>query len=336
VAVEEARHYSQRLGVITSAQLNAVAEQFGLGRITDAWPPAGGLFGQNVMLVTTAGRYVFRGNPHGQEQLTKERCVARLIHQGSTLPAPWPYRICDDPTLFGWTYAVMPMLAGSCGQDLWAAADAGRCIELAATCGRALAMLHEVVGPSPASYEAPRDDFVPVTGDFTSWWLERFDHWRVRCRQAGALSADDERFIDDVIARDLSALAEPFTPALVHHDFKPGNLNVVSVAESFEPSGVFDLFEAYFGDPEEDLVRMLWTVETDDQRRAFIEGYAEDRALRDGAADRLELYSMADWLIAWEYGKRNRIWFEDVTFTDSVRPILANARTAGSWFAGGA
>lgn len=100
--------------------------------------------------------------------------------------------------------------------------------------------------------------------------------------------------------------------------------------ESFQPSGVFDLFEAYIADPEEDLVRMLWEVDTDDQRRAFIDGYADSKPLRDGAADRLELYALADWLVIWGYGKSNGVWFNDVTFTESFRPILARARSAAA------
>lgn len=316
--------------MIEAAQLNAVAEQFGIGTIVDAWTPSGGLFGQIVMLETTEGRYVFRGNPHGHAHLTKERCVAGLIHERSELSAPWPYRICDDAILFGWTYAVMPMLPGSCGRDLWVSADATGRLELAASGGRALALLHHVTMPTPADYDEQVDDFVPVTVDFTTWWLERLDYWRTGCRASGALSLEAERFIDEVIERDLPALGSPFVPALVHHDFKPGNLNYTWAGGSVQVSGVFDLFEAYFGDPEEDLVRMLWDVQTDEQRQAFIEAYTDSTPLRDGAADRLELYALADWLICWEYGKRNGVWFNDVTFAESCRPVLARARAVAS------
>lgn len=330
VGLPERREYSQRLGVIAAAQLNAVARQFGIGAIVDAWTPSGGLFVQIVMLETTTGRYVFRGNPHGYAHLTKERCVAGLIHDRATLPAPCPYQIGEDVTLFGWPYAVMPMLPGTCGRDLWADADTNGHIELAASAGRALAMLHEVTMPALAVYQEQVDDFVPVRSDFTTWWLERLNETRTQCRTAGALSPEAERFIDEVIERDLPALNESFVPVLVHHDFKPGNLNFTRTGESFEASGVFDLFEAYIGDPEEDLVRMLWEVETDEQRRAFIDGYTDKRQLRDGAADRLELYALADWLVIWGYGKVNGVWFNDVTFAESFRPILARARTAAS------
>lgn len=330
VGLPERREYSQRLGVIEAAQLDAVAERFDIGRIVDAWTPSGGPFGQIVMLETSEGRWVFRGNPHGHGHLTTERRVASLIHEGSTLPAPWPYRVSDDASLFGWNYAVMPMLPGTCGRDLWDDTDAHGRVELAAAGGRALARLHEVTLPAPGVYDEQVDDFVPVDRPFSTWWLERLNDTRTQCRTAGALSREAERSIDDVIERDLAAMDEPFVPTLVHHDFKSGNLNFTAAGESFQPSGVFDLFEAYVADPEEDLVRMLWEVDTDDQRRAFVDGYTGTKPLRDGAADRLELYALADWLVIWEYGRRNGVWFNDVTFAESFRPVLARARSIAS------
>ena len=317
--------YSERLGVIEPDQLRAVADRFGLGSIVNAYPPSGGLFGQNVMLETTAGRYVFRGNPHGHVQLTKERRVAAFIHERSPLPAPWPYEVCDDTALFGWTYAVMPMLAGKCGQDLWTTADEDTRVELAASSGQALAMLHNATSSTFGPYDAQLDDFVAMD-DFEAWWLARFDEMRNLCRVVNALSTESERFIDAVLERNVSALRDPFVPALVHHDFQPGNFNFAPTGNTYEPSGVFDLFEAYIADREEDLVRMLWWVKTDEQRQAFVAAYVGGNPLREDAAERLELYALADWLVIWEYGKRTGTWFENTAFLDSARPVLANAR----------
>ena len=71
--------YSERLGVIDPDQLFEVAERFELGDVKDAQPATTGLFGQNLFLTTTSGRFVLRGNPHGHQQLTKERVVAEII-----------------------------------------------------------------------------------------------------------------------------------------------------------------------------------------------------------------------------------------------------------------
>jgi aminoglycoside phosphotransferase (APT) family kinase protein len=144
-----------------------------------------------------------------------------------------------------------------------------------------------------------------------------------------ALSTEAELYLDELIEECAPALDEPFTPVLVHHDFKPGNLNFERTNRGFEPSGVFDLMEAYIADGEEDLVRMLWLVDAAESR-AFVEAYAAHNALRPGAAERLSLYAVADWMVIWEYKLRHGILAEDATFMESVSPIVANARAVAS------
>ena len=180
------RHYSERLGVIDGAQLQAVADRFDLGRVTAAEPAADGLFGQIVLLTTTRGEYAMRGSPHGHGHLTKERHVAGLIHQRSTLPGPWPYQICADTELFGWSYAVMPRLPGSNGFELWNAAEGSHRIAVAAACGDAVGQLHQVTSPFFGSYDEEADAFTPLD-DYPGWVLQRLDHWRDACRAIDAL-----------------------------------------------------------------------------------------------------------------------------------------------------
>jgi aminoglycoside phosphotransferase (APT) family kinase protein len=325
----ESRTYSERLGVIDPDQLQAVADEFGLGRVTAAEPAHAGLFGQILFLTTTVGEYAMRGNPHGHAQLIKERLVARLIHEQSSLAAPWPYNVCEDTDLFGWTYAVMPRLPGTTGSELWKAGDAEQRTALAAACGEALARLHETTSPFFGPYDAQLDAFTELT-DFPDWVLRRLDHARTGCRSANALSVEAEQFIDSLIDECAGALAEPFTPVLVHHDFQPGNLTLQRSRSGFAATGVFDLFESYFADGEEDLVRMLRN-QTDKQRQAFVDAYTASRPLRPGAAQRLALYALADSLIVWEYGQRNGAWFDDdVTFADTVQPIITAVKAIGS------
>ena len=321
--------YSERLGVIDPDQLFAVAERFDLGDVTAAEPATTGLFGQNIFLTTSKGRFVLRGHPHGHVQLTKERRVADFIDERSSLPAPWPYVVCDDTEVFGWTYALMPMLEGTTGSTLWETADEAGRLALAAAAGEALARLHEADSEFFGPYDAQLDDFVEMD-DFGDWALHRLQHWRSACRAVNALSTGAEQYIDDLIEACAPALSEPFTPVLVHHDFKLGNLNFELTGDAFEPTGVFDLMEAYIADGEEDIVRMLWSLQADDQRNAFVDAYTAHYPFRPGAAERLALYALSDWLVIWEYGRRVGSWFEDTTFMESVQPIIRTARAIGS------
>jgi aminoglycoside phosphotransferase (APT) family kinase protein len=317
--------YSERLGVIDPDQLFEVAEQFDLGDVLEAEAASTGLFGQNLFLTTSEGRFVLRGNPHGPQQLTKERVVAQIIDERSSLPAPWPYDICEDTSTFGWPYAIMPWLEGETGAVLFETQDEEGKIDLAAAHGEALARLHEATNPFFGPYDGQLDNFVQMD-DFGDWTLHRLEHWRNLCRAVNALPTEAERYIDELIERHSPALKEPFTPVLVHHDFTLGNVNFH--ADDFEPAGVFDLMEAYFGDPEEDIVRMLWQFDRE-QREAFVDEYHEGEGFRPGAKDRLALYAICDWLVIWEYGSRIAGWFEDASFIERAVKIVRNAQAIG-------
>jgi aminoglycoside phosphotransferase (APT) family kinase protein len=322
------QRYSERLGLIEPDQLREAAARFDLGDVREAYPAAGGLFGQNVVLSTASGRYVLRGNPHGHAQLTKERRVARFLDERSSLPAPWPYRVCDDASIFGWTFAIMPMLAGEPGHDLAAVADDDARVALAEATGEALARMHEATSEFFGPYDAQFDDFIEMD-DFGDWFGYRLEHWRDACRSVGALPTEAELWIDDLLDECADALDEPFTPVLVHHDFKIENLSFVRRDAGFEATGVFDLGEAYLGDPEEDLVRSVRHARTDDEAEAFVDAYVAVHPLRPDAPDRLALYALCDFLVVWEYARRMGTsgFDEDASFVATVRPVVERARS---------
>src|SRR5437763_13792783 len=102
------RDYSLRLGVLTGQQLQAALDRFELGKLIDAWPAQGGIFGQNVFLSSTKGDYVLRGKPHYDWQLPAERLFAKLIHERSNVRGQWTYLIDESQDIFGWAFAIMP------------------------------------------------------------------------------------------------------------------------------------------------------------------------------------------------------------------------------------
>ena len=138
----------------------------------------------------------------------------------------------------------MPLLPGSMGEELRAQTDDRGRVELADAVGEALAALHEAEAEFFGPYDAQLDAFIEMD-DFADWTLHRLEHWRKACRSVNALSTEAELYIEDLVDETTDALREPFTPVLVHHDFKHGNLNFD--ASTFDATGVFDLFEAYLG-----------------------------------------------------------------------------------------
>lgn len=318
--------YSERLGLIEPEQLYEAARRVDLGDVLDAYPGPGGPFGQNVVLLTTRGTFVLRGNPHGHVQLTKERRVAHVIHERSSLAAPWPYLVCEDTDVFGWTFAVLPHLGGEPGGDLWTVATEAGKRALARVTGEALSRLHDASFEFFGPYDAQMDDFIEMD-DFADWFLYRLGHWRDACRAVQGLSTEAELWIDALIERCAPTLDEPFVPVLVHHDFTFDNL---SFDDDGVAAGVFDLAAAHVGDGEEDLVRMLRAVESDEQRAAFVDEYVARRPLRPGASDRLQLYALADWLVVWEQARRLGTIHGDASFVDATRPVVETAASLGT------
>lgn len=322
----EPRLYSEGLGVIDGEQLQRACDVFDLGGVVRAEPASAGLWGQNILLSTTTGEFVLRGNPQTPSQLAKEQLVAEEISRRSTLPVPFPYHLSNDVEVFGWPFAVMPLLAGTMGARIWADADDANRIDLAAAHGRALAQLHEATFAAPGPYDDATNAFVPID-DFQGWTLERVETLRARCRGIGALSEDAERFIDEVVASCSEALCERLVPVLVHHDFSLANTNYESPDTGYRATGVFDLGEAHIGDGEEDLIRFLFRRKRA-ERAAFLAAYTDVHPLRAGAADRVCLYALADLLFMWEVSNRVTNWFTGSTFTETVAPFLDILRAA--------
>ncbi len=328
MVVSGGRRYSERLGVIDSDQLHEACRRFELGAVERAEPATEGLWGQTILLTTTTGEFALRGNPTVEHQFRKERAVAAMIHDRASLAVSWPYLVDEDTDLFGWSYAVMPVLGGSSGATLWESADDEGRLALAGAHGDALARLHEATFAAPGPYDPGQDRFVPCD-DYRTWTMERIGLLRSLCRSAEALSREDERFIDGLLEACADALDDPFVPVLVHHDFSLANTTYVHTGAGYDPVGVFDLGEAHVGDGDEDLIRFLFR-RRGEQRRTFVRAYRRTDPAPAGAADRLALYALADLLFLWNVSTRTTNWFGDASFVDVATPAIANARASGS------
>ncbi len=163
----------KRLGAIPVAALNAALSRLDLGPVAAVELIPHGLFGQNVRLHTPQGVFVLRGCPHTPSQLHGEAFFARAAHPHA--PVPWPYRICDDATDLGWTFAVMPCLPGrqlhqEIGLDTMAA---GEVLDLARALGESLADLHETPMPCWGAYEPAARGIKPAGLPPAAWLRTR-------------------------------------------------------------------------------------------------------------------------------------------------------------------
>ena len=333
---EFTREYSRRLGTLTGAQLQAALDRFDLGRLIDAQPAPGGLFGQNVLLTTTSGGWVLRGCPHYDGQFEKERFFSRAVHERTEAEAPWPFHIEHATDIFGWSFALMPLLPGMqvLVPEVRRTLSDDDKVSVAAAFGSYLAQLQSGSWDAPGEYDYPANEIAPLAEPYREWFIAGMHARRDQCiAEAGSLTEDDVAWIASMVDAGRAALDVPFAPVIVHTDYAEGNVLVERTEDGFRGSGVFDLGGAYIGDGEYDLARLgCWYGRQSEPRlRAFIDGYAAGAGgLRAGARERLALYIAADRLIFWEYGKRNKVWFTDPeqTFRMFAEPFVEVAQMA--------
>lgn len=315
---EFTREYSQRLGTLTGAQLQGALDRFGLGTLLEARAAPGGLFGQNVLLRSTAGSFVLRGAPHYDGQFERERFFSRAVHEHTQAEAPWPFLIERSPGIFGWSFALMPAFDGLHLGDgsVRKALSPDERVALAAAMGAYLAQLHAGDWDAPADYDYAADALAPMPTGYGDWFSARTRSWLAAARAASPRTTDDDvAWIEALISAAMPALDAGFRPALVHTDYSEGNVIVAcdAVSGAWSVQGVFDLGDAFIGDGEYDLARLacLYQRAGEADLAAFMESYLRVRPPRPGFDQRMRLYIAADRLIIWEYGQRMGVWFDE-------------------------
>ncbi|MGB2693609.1 MAG: aminoglycoside phosphotransferase family protein [Dehalococcoidia bacterium] len=310
------RKYSERLGVLSDAQLQAALDRFDLGDLLAAEPAPMGLFGQNVFLTTAKGEYVLRGAPYPSWRFEKEQFLTRLLHEQTDVPVPWPFDIDPRDDIFGWSYAVMPKMPGVQVGDpaVRTSLTAKEKQALARAMGENLARMHSLTWPRCGEYDPDAVSIKPIDTTFAEWAVVRIRRWLDLCLAASDVTtSEDVAWVESIIASGRGALDVPFEPTFVHHDYKENNAVAERTGAGWRITGVFDVGGGYFGDPEEDLARSVATYAMEDVAlaRAFLAGYQAQRSFRSGFTERFPMYMLADRLVIWEYGQRNKVWFDE-------------------------
>jgi hygromycin-B 7''-O-kinase len=327
---------TQRLGALTSGQIQTALDRFSLGRFVRAEPASDGLFGQNVFVTSDTGEYVLRGAPHYDWQFPTERFFAQLLHERTVAPTPWPYLLDPTDDIFGWSYVLMPRMPGHSFTDsAWfATLSMDDRLSIASALGETLADLHALTWPFAGAYDAREDQVIPFPGGYGAWVIERIEGFLVEAlAYPNHTPPDDTVWARDLIARGRDALAIPFQPCVVMEDYHPGNVTITGEDGRWRVSGVFDLMTLRFGDGEADLARLgrMYAYEEPRLAKAFICAYLDRRPPRPGFAQRFPIYLLHDSLIIWAFCLRNNdIWWpEGYTLRSWVEETLEILRAQG-------
>jgi aminoglycoside phosphotransferase (APT) family kinase protein len=224
------RVYSERLGAIDDAQFAAVAARLGLGEFVAAQPIEHGLFGQNVFLTTSEGKFVFRGAPHwyrgGRDdryQFAKEAFFMRLVHDHTDAPAPWPSHYDPASDIFGWPYLVMPRMPGDCFNEraIRKALTPEARREVAASIGATLADLQRLTAPAAGDYDPDIGALAFHSDGYRGHLMRSITEVAKGAEAAGVMTAADMDWCRELVlgVPDLPARAVTF----VHGDYKLDN-----------------------------------------------------------------------------------------------------------------
>ncbi len=341
--------YSKRLGHITPAQFQAALSRFDLGTFVRAEAVVGGLFGQNVFVTSTSGAFVLRGAPHYEWQLPTERFFARVLHERTSAPVPWPYLLDSGEDIFGWSYALMPRMPGLNVSDpaVTATLSPADRLAIARAVGENLALMHQLTWPAVGRYDATLDTVAPLRDGFAGWVVGDVRDWLARAqRHSARTTGADVAWVEQLLQGALPALRQPFQPCFVMNDYKEGNTVVTRATRAgdagmgWRVTGVFDLMEGFFGDGEMDLARPVagYLEEEPLRAQAFLAAYLDRASARPGLSERFAVYLLRDRLIVWEYFQRHEVargtshglrlkppWDPDVTLREWAEPYIAEA-----------
>jgi aminoglycoside phosphotransferase (APT) family kinase protein len=325
------------LGAISDAQFVAATERAGVGTFLRAAPTTSGLFGQNVFVTTSVGEFVLRGAPHYVSttpqtsappyvrndlwQFTKEVSFARMLHERTNAPIPWPQWLDESSDIFGWPYIIMPKMPGTCFDDRSIRRTLSRQEQLAVAraLGETLAEQQRLVWPFAGDFD-PMITLVAYPGGQIGHLVRETSIFANAARAHSRLSPDDDTWMERIFSDASSVPPNGRSNVYVHGDFKFGNLTLERDGDRWRVSGVFDLHESRFGDGASDLCRQLCTYidhREDNAAQEFLSAYRQRTSDDPTIKDRMPLYIVNDRMKFWEYFTRPEVdapWLAGKTF----------------------
>lgn len=320
--------YSKRLGSISDEQFQKALDRFSLGRFIKAEAIPFGNFAQNVFVTSTKGKFVLRGKPHYKWQFKSEQLVAKLLHEQTSVPVPWPYLIDTEEDIFGWSYVIMPKMPGLQLADKTVRSKFSKeeIKEVAEALGKNLSNIHKVKWGFCGKYDQDTDKIEPFEKPFFTWLSERiFEFLDKSTSYNKNTTEDDKLWVRQLLADSEKYFSINFPPTLVVQDYKEGNMTVDKVDNNWVVTGVFDLMETYFGHQEADLSRTFieYKWEKEELAYIFLNSYFENVSIESGFFKRFPVFIVLDRSIIWEWAQRNgnMWWQENLSFREWCEPF---------------
>ncbi len=300
--------YSSRLGEITDLQLQKALDTFDLGKLQTSSAIKTGLFGQNLFLSSTKGKYVLRGKPHYDWQFPTEKFFVEHLHAATQSPVPYPYHHSQDKSIFGWEFILMPQMPGDTftnqlREPILTEQDR---LDIAAMQGKMLSTLQKLRFQSAGKFDLETSDIKPFSIPLIDHMAENImNRMQLAQNYNKMTTAADIQFTAQIIA-SASEFMTAFEPVCVMQDYKSENMTYTKINDKWQVTGIFDFMESYSGHPEADLARtycIYKQIGATHLAETFISSYFEGEIPTD-FYQRLPFFILHDRSIIWEWNQR--------------------------------
>jgi hygromycin-B 7''-O-kinase len=303
--------FSNRLGHISTEQFQAALTRLHLGDFVEAEAIPFGLFGQNVFLTSTQGKFVLRGAPHYPWQFPTEQFFVDQLHARTQAPVPYPYLLEPSTDIFGWSFVIMPRMPGLQLHHKLAAARLALKdrLEIAVALARMLVEVQNLTWVVPGKFDPQTGDVMPFDKPYHEWVIENI-HEKAAAAQGynDHTTASDLDWIKSVIDASRSFLVPAGGTCVVLGDYGAHNSSVVRSEGAWHVSGIFDLMTAHFGDGQADLsVQVRNYLKKDDGlAETFIDEYLRLKPRPVGFVEQQRLYMLDLMLSFWRHWQKHQ------------------------------
>ena len=296
-----------------------------LGTLHSYKPTEHGVMKQTLFIHASSGDYVFKGNPLYPGQLREEQYMIEQLKKHTKAPVPTPYVIDPAEDLFGYSYAIMPLLPGIHYHELGKLTLSEEEHEvILSRLAVALRELHTWRTPIAGEYDPLTEDIRSFDQGLYPFLKQQILYWLEDARKYSPIEDEDIIWAREKILAAESSFCNIDTYSFVMGDYKSENILIQQNAGEWKVSGIIDFTTAYFGDPLADVVKftnqLLWKGQ---QKRAgfFLSSYLQAANISSSPHDissRLSIHFLYSVILRWgeihatgQFDKKNPSAFRD-------------------------
>lgn len=298
--------------------IQKMLSRWNLGTLYSYRPTKYGVMKQTLLIRASSGNYVWKGNPLFPGQWKEEQYMMNQLSKLTDVPVPTPYLVDSADDIFGYSYALMPLLPGQHYHEIdKQSLTETEHIDILKKLVTALHTLHKWKTAIAGEYDTDIDTDLDLENDtdisqiqpfkkgLYSFHEQQMMYWLEDAAKFSVIQDADIAWVREVISSAETSFQNMSTYSFVMGDFKSENILLHQEAEEWQVSGIFDFTTAYFGDPLADVVKftnqLIWNGQ---QKEAgiFLSTYlssAEGAASRSDILSRLSVHFVYSLTLKW-------------------------------------